>query len=106
MVDDLVRILGIIGDSHRHIVAHGMNLDLLQQRYLVHIVLGVNAVVNIGLNELLHCGGSVLVLAGKYRTAQVGGIIRRQICLGALGQLAAQQYPCHVGVPSITTSPG
>ena len=51
-----------------------MDLGILQQRYFIHIVLGVNAVINVGLNELLYRSGSVLILAGKDRAAQVGGI--------------------------------
>ena len=41
-------------------------------------------------DELLYRSGSVLILAGKDRAAQVGGIIRGQIGLGAIRQLAAQ----------------
>ena len=51
-----------------------MDLGILQQRHFIHIVLGVNAVINVGLNELLYRSGSVLILAGKDRAAQVGGI--------------------------------
>lgn len=68
LVNDLVYVIGIIGHCYRYIVAHGMDFGFLQQRYFIRIVLGVNAVIHIGLHQLTYSGRRVLILAGK--TAQ------------------------------------